>query len=197
MYKEFLFFLIIFVSIYFIFLHDNRIQWPADDGKKYIIMDSKNSVTNTKKANMLSKINYKAQKIVELMHEENVPNSSIANKTRKRFSKNFKIKEIAKSETGSAAYTINKGGINGEMCVCLMTGDKFNNLNDIFYVILHELAHVMSDSYGHGKEFQRNFDFIVAFAVKKNLWKDQEYEKKNVNYCGVKITNSPCRGDFL
>ena len=87
MYKEFLFFLIIFVSIYFIFLHDNRIQWPADDGKKYIIMDSKNSVTNTKKANMLSKINYKAQKIVELMHEENVPNSSIANKTRKRFSK--------------------------------------------------------------------------------------------------------------
>lgn len=192
MYKEFILFLIIFIVIYFFFIYDSRIDWKADNGEVYKIMDSNDPNINKKKANMLATINKDAQKVVELMHNEQVPTPNIANKTRNRFHKNFKIKETPRGEESGAAYTTNKGGINGEMSVCLMTKGKLNNLNDTFFVILHELAHVMSDSYGHGPEFKQNFNFIIAFAVKNNLWKDPKYENREVDYCGVTITNSPC-----
>ncbi len=194
MYKEFIFFLIIFIVIYFIYVYDNRINWRAYDNNIYTIMDSKNSTINSQKANLLADINKKAQNVVEIMHKNNIPNEKIAKKTRKRFHKKFKIKETPKGEESGAAYTINKAGQGGEMSVCLMTKGKLNNLNDTFYVILHELAHVMSDSFGHGEEFKKNFNFIVALAVKNKLWVDPKYEKRNIDYCGVKVTNSPCSG---
>ena len=85
-------------------------------------------------------------------------------------------------------FTINKGPIN----LCIFKDGKFNDKNDAFFVILHELAHIMSNSFGHGDEFKQNFNFIVKLAVKLDLWKDREYEKKPEEYCGVKITTSPC-----
>tara|TARA_B100001093_G_scaffold518779_1_gene604900 strand:- start:2460 stop:3104 length:645 start_codon:yes stop_codon:yes gene_type:complete len=195
MYKEFIFFIFIFCIIYFFFFYDNRIDWKADNGQTYKIMDSKDPNLNKKKANMLSEINDKAQKVVELMYNQKVPTEKIATKTRQRFNKNFKIKETPMGEKSGAAYTINKGGLNGEMSVCLVTKGKLNNLNDTFFVILHELAHVMSDSYGHGDEFKQNFNFIIAFAVKHDLWTDPKYENRNVDYCGVTVTSSPCSGN--
>jgi hypothetical protein len=53
----------------------------------------------------------------------------------------------------------------------------------------------MSDSFGHGEEFKKNFNFIVLLAVKEKLWKDPRYEEKNIDYCGTTVTTSPCSGD--
>ena len=195
MIREFIVFLILFIVIYYLFLFDPRIDFLADDGNKYSIMNSNDKNINKKKANMLAEINKKAHYIVSEMHKKQLPTKEIAYKTFERF-KNVSIKETKNGENGGAAYTINKGsGINGEMAVCLITKGKFNNLNDTMFVILHELAHVMSDSYGHGEEFKQNFRFIIAFAVKNDIWKDPSYENRNIDYCGVTITNSPCNGN--
>lgn len=189
MYAEFIIVLVIIIVIYLLYFKDNRIEWEAYNGKKYKIRDANNKETNQKKADMLARLDDKARTIVKYMKDNNLPTNDIANRTYSRF-KNSNIGETPNGDS-SAAYTMNKG----HMYICLITDGKFNNENDAFFVILHELAHVMSNSYGHGEEFKTNFNFIVKLAVKLDLWTDPKYEKRNVDYCGVQVTNSPCTGD--
>lgn len=186
--SEFILVIIIVIVIYFLYTKDNRIEWEAFDGKKYKIRDAKNKETNQKKADMLARLDNKARTIVKYMYDNKLPNGNIAKRTYSRFN-GSSIGETPNGDS-SAAYTINKGHIY----VCLITKNKFNDENDAFFVILHELAHVMSNSYGHGEEFKTNFNFIVKLAVKLDIWKDPKYENRNVDYCGVNVTNSPCTG---
>lgn len=185
MYQELILLIIVFCVVYYMFIYDPRIEWMSSDGKKYKIYKTDNNEINNKKAEMLMNINNVAHEIVNHMYKNELPTKKIADTTKNRF-KNTTIVEILESE--GAAHTIGKT----RMTICLITKGKFNDMNDCIFVILHELAHVMSDSYGHGEEFKQNFNFIIKLAVKLGLWKDSEYEKNNVNYCGVKVTTSPC-----
>lgn len=189
MYQEFIFILIVLTILYFIFLNDSRIEWEAFNGKKYKIKND-NKEINQIKADFLAKIDIKARKIVENMKDNNLPTKEISLRTYDRF-KNSKIGETPQGEKSGAAFTINKGDIY----ICCITKGKLNDENDTFFVCLHEIAHVMSNSYGHGEEFKTNFNFIVKLAVKLGLWNDPKYEEKPVDYCGVKVTTSPCSGD--
>lgn len=186
MYQEFILILLVFTVIYFIFWNDSRVEWEAFNGVKYKIKND-NKELNQIKADFLAKIDIKARKIVKHMKDNHLPTKEIADITYNRF-KNSNIGETINGEKDGAAHTIGKGHIY----VCLITKGKLNDLNDTFFVVLHELAHVMSNSYGHGEEFKTNFNFIVKLAVKLGLWKDPKYEDKPVDYCGVKVTNSPC-----
>jgi len=73
-------------------------------------------------------------------------------------------------ETGhnddSTSYTINKGE---EIHVCLREKDKnriLHDINTMMFVILHEMAHIMSDSIGHNNEFRSNL--IIFVGIIKN-----------------------------
>lgn len=186
MYQEFIFILIVLSVIYFMFLNDSRIEWEAFNGVKYKIKND-NKELNQIKADFLARIDIKARKIVKHMKENHLPTKEIALRIHNRF-KDSNIGETPQGEKSGAAFTINKGDIY----ICCITKGKLNDENDTYFVCLHELAHVMSNSYGHGEEFKTNFNFIVKLAVKLGLWKDPKYEKKSVDYCGVEVTTSPC-----
>lgn len=186
MYQEIILFLIILTIIYFIYFNDTRIEWEAFNGKKYKIKKESKDL-NQIKADFLAKIDEKARKIVKYMYDNQLPIKEISSNTYNRF-KNSIIGETINGEKDGAAHTIGKGNIY----ICIITKGKLNDLNDTFFVCLHELAHVMSNSYGHGEEFKTNFNFIVKLAVKLGLWKDPKYEEKPIDYCGVKVTTSPC-----
>lgn len=187
MYLETFLIIIITLILIFYYYNDNRIEVLSDDGVKYKVRKSNNNMMR-QKANLLSKINKNAKKLIHSMSQNNVPTQQIAKKTYAR-SKKLVIHECP---DGSAGYTINKGI---SMCICCEKNNVCNSFEDAFFVVLHELAHVMSDEYGHGEEFKNNFDIIIKYAVKIGLYIPKDYAKNNVEYCGVKITTSPCDGD--
>lgn len=95
----------------------------------------------------------------------------------------------APNDDENTSYCINKGE---EIAICLRskTDDtKFHEKNTIIYVILHELAHVMSISIGHNDEFMENFRFLLKNAIKHGIWKRVDYCKrgKGAKYCGIEI----------
>ena len=104
--------------------------------------------------------------------------------------------EEAPHENGESTYTINKGEL---IKICLRKkkdGQPLHNLNTLMFVVIHELAHVMSVSIGHNKEFMDNFRFLLREADDIDIdYTPIDYSEENMTYCGVKVTHNPYYND--
>lgn len=99
------------------------------------------------------------------------------------------------NDDGYSSYTINKGK---RIVLCLRSrdkkdrsnGGKLEDENTLVYVLVHELAHLATVEVGHPPEFWKNFKFLVQEAVSLGVYKDHDYSKDPVEYCGVTIDSS-------
>lgn len=88
------------------------------------------------------------------------------------------------------AYVVDK---NKEFKLCITdTKGDIENTNTMRFVVLHELSHMMSYSYGHNDEFQRNFIALLRIATHLGLYEPEYFSQKPVTYCGTNVTISPC-----
>lgn len=143
-------------------------------------------------ADRLYTVKKKGNEIVNYCHKHQIPNPKIANRLYKRWtkisSKKNGIRETSINEK-SAAYVLNKGD-QMRMCVRKKRDpSKLEDSNTMIFVLLHELAHLMSEKYGHGQEFQDNFSFITKKAVEQGIYKYQNFKQNSSSYCGTEITN--------
>ncbi len=86
------------------------------------------------------------------------------------------------------SYSINKGE---KIVLCLRTNNKLMDLNTMMFVVLHELAHICTESIGHTEEFWTNFKWILEESINIGIYKKQDFKLNNVEYCGMTITDSP------
>ena len=103
--------------------------------------------------------------------------------------KTYTIDE-APFEEDSSSYTINKK----QMSFCLRKKNKHKNFHDLEtlnFVLIHELAHVMSVSQGHNEEFMRNFRFLLREAHDCGIYNPVNYGINPMTYCGVRVTHNP------
>lgn len=84
----------------------------------------------------------------------------------------FFKKGILSSNIG---YNINKGE---EIGICLD-----GTPNDMFHVLLHELAHSTVTVYSHSKEFWENFKELCGYCKDIGIYEKTEYKK----FCGKVI----------
>jgi hypothetical protein len=99
--------------------------------------------------------------------------------------------EEAPNEDNSSSYTIDKDKL---LAVCLRKkpeNEIFHDYNTLWFVIAHEMAHMMSVSEGHNDEFIRHFKFILYESVEQGLYRSVNYKTNPMTYCGVKVTNNP------
>ena len=89
---------------------------------------------------------------------------------------------------GYTSYSINKGE---QIVLCLRDKDKLMDLNTMTFVVLHEFAHLATESIGHTEEFWTNFKWILEESINIGIYTRQDFKTKNVDYCGIKITSSP------
>ena len=76
------------------------------------------------------------------------------------------MKEI-NIKKGKKSYTINKKNIN----LCLLDNKgKYYNKNNLMYVLLHEISHVICDEIGHTDKFYDIFDDILKLAEEKKIY---------------------------
>jgi len=104
--------------------------------------------------------------------------------------KNFQPERLKEGvdTPGYTSYSINKGE---QIVLCLRTNDKLVDINTMMFVVLHELAHLSTESIGHTDEFWNNFRWILEEAINIGIYVKQDFKKENVEYCGMTITSSP------
>jgi predicted metal-dependent hydrolase len=159
------------------------------DGEKYCVRERKNVQSAS---DLLARITEKMKSLVKYL-DEKYPKESNKENVR-RLVKKFNPKKIVETLPTSeyTAYSENKGQ---KIAFCLNKQKKDNdNLideNTLMFVALHEMAHVASKSIGHNEEFWDNFTFLIGEAEEIQIYTPIDYSKKNADYCGMTITNSP------
>lgn len=96
--------------------------------------------------------------------------------------------------TNQTSYTENKR----KLVFCLRNkkpnGDGEHDLHDIntiMFVVIHELAHMMNDRWGHKDEFWKLFKFMLQEAVECKAYTPVDYLRNPIVYCGLKISYNP------
>lgn len=94
------------------------------------------------------------------------------------------------NDENSTSYSISKGE-QMVWCVRSKKDKKIHDKNLLMFVILHELSHVASVSYGHNAEFLKNFQFILREAIDEGIYVRQNFFAKPAEYCGMTIKTTP------
>ncbi len=111
---------------------------------------------------------------------------------RKNFRSTNLEENIPSRSGGDTSYVIDKGDI---FAVCVRD-PKHNDMIDtnqstLTFVMIHELAHLFTPSYGHDTLFWNNFGFLLREAVEQKLYEPVDYAHAATPYCGIDVTYSP------
>jgi len=101
------------------------------------------------------------------------------------------LQEHIPSDLNLTSYVSNKGE---KIILCLRRVENRNEFygeNTIKFVAIHELAHMMTHSYGHENDFWEAFEFLLGEAEKLGVIKIIDYSKFPEPYCGIMITSNP------
>ncbi len=106
------------------------------------------------------------------------------------------IYEISpRNKSNLTSYTENKGD---QLVLCLRekhpNSDGIYDLHDentIMFVVVHELTHIMNDTWGHGPDFWKLFNFMISNAVEAGVYIPVDYSMFPINYCGLHLNHNP------
>ncbi len=156
------------------------------DGEKYCVRD-RNKLKEA--ADLLAKVTDKCKQLVEHVKQK-YPDDELVQK----LAKGFRPEKITETLPTSkhTAFSENKGK---KIAFCL-NKEKHNNdsLIDeqtLTFVAIHELAHVMTKSIGHKRDFWENFKFLLEEAKESNIYQPVDYKASPQRYCGMDITDNP------
>ena len=135
-------------------------------------------------ANKLAEINSKVQRLIHSLDGSKEGTDKLV--------KNYNPDTL--SETGIGAkytsYSVNKGE-KISICIRQTSDNSFIDDNTILFVVIHELAHVMTKSVGHTPEFWDNMKYLLEEGEKIGIYKPINYKKSPKRYCGMEINSTP------
>jgi hypothetical protein len=177
--------LIIMVFIYMNYvrkqLYLSLVKSPVNNREYYV----RNLKDKQEAADTLARL---TQELLSLLDSIKGKDKKGIDQLRDRFDPN----NITENIPGSlyVAYSVNKGD---ELSICIRDKktDKFIDMNTILFVAIHELAHIMSTSNGHTKEFWDNMNYLLKEAIQIGIYQRVNYKEQPIDYCGMEINNTP------
>ena len=160
------------------------------DGLRYLIRERHGLRKRTRAADMLARLDKKRNALCKFI-DQSPKYRKHSGMRRLIQAKRIRLEEVTKRYDSQAAYSVNKGDRIG-ICVTSKDGsDRFENENTMFFVYMHELAHIMTESYGHNQDFWDNFALLIQAAIDSKLYTYQAFHDNPRSYCGHNIAHSP------
>ena len=134
-------------------------------------------------ANKLATINKKVLRLIASLDEDKEGVDDLQ--------KNYNPRSLSETIDGAkyTSYSVNKGE---KISICIRSKDNdMVDDNTILFVVIHELAHVMTEEVGHTPLFWSNMKYLLENAERIGIYKPINYEKEPVQYCGMEINTTP------
>ncbi len=159
------------------------------DGKVYKVRDMPDK---QKAADLMAEIRLRMNKL-KLHVESKYPEKQQV----KQLKANFKAEPTRMFESTPDAehtsYSVNKGEAV-HFCLRQREPDQPETLveTDVMtFVAIHEMAHMITKTVGHGPDFWNNFGWLLREAEAIGIYKKRDFSARPVAYCGMKITDQP------
>lgn len=165
----------------------NSVSVRASDGKMYKVQ---NLPDKQDACERMCKIRANLVRIVDSFKDLNYKKDESYQRLVSRF--NPEALEENDLDASSTSYSENKGE---KIVVCLR--DKtikpypLVDENTVMFVLIHEMAHLMTESIGHTPEFWTNFRKLLQDCIKLGVYQNVNYTKNPVQYCGMTISDTP------
>ena len=142
-------------------------------------------------ADLMARVRQKIDKLY-LFLKEKFPNKPQVKQLLNNFVPDPSRFEESTPAAEHTSYSVNKGE---KVHLCLRQREGGNEAlvqeNVMVFVSLHEMAHVVTPTLGHGPDFWNNFAWILKQAEEIGIYKYQDFKAHPVSYCGISITDSP------
>ena len=152
------------------------------DNRKYRIADAPDKQDV---ANLLAEINRDILKLIEQLKSNNDEHVQ-------RLCKRYNPDKLGENMEYKSykAYSVNKGE-EIVLCVREKDGKLIRDKNTMKFVLIHELAHVMTVENGHPPIFWQNMGYLLKEANKAGIYEAIDYSNNPVYYCGVLVDKTP------
>jgi predicted metal-dependent hydrolase len=182
-------FIVFFLTILILFLIAQKINQNKDiigvvskiDKREYLVRKLPDSQQSSDKLAILN------QNVIRLLqHIKNEERSGV-----KYLVNRYNPDKLSETALGAkyTSYSVNKGE---SIAMCLREpNNSFIDMNTVHFVIIHELAHVMTSEVGHTKLFWENMGYLLRKASEIGIYKYYDYGAKPIRYCGVTIDSTP------
>ena len=158
------------------------------DGKIYRVRDLPDK---QKAADLMANVRQKISRLFTICQQQ-FPNKPQVRQWIQNFSPDADRFAEATPDAEHTSYSVNKGE---KVHLCLRqregTNEALVDENVMVFVSLHEMAHVITPSLGHGPDFWNNFGWLLKQAERAGIYHYQDFKAQPVKYCGLHITDSP------
>tara|TARA_B110000908_G_C10117841_1_gene386200 strand:- start:187 stop:762 length:576 start_codon:yes stop_codon:yes gene_type:complete len=180
-------FIVIASALIFIQSINNELTYYVStvDNKKYLV---RNDDRKHESANYMARVQKKIYILLEHMKSNYGDDGRV-----QRLLQKYNSDNICESMKNSiyTSYSVNKGE---KIVICIKEKDKeetFIDMNTTVFVVIHEIAHIMTKSVGHNKDFWDNMKFLLENSIKLGIYTKEDYKNAPKKYCGIMITDSP------
>ena len=158
------------------------------DGRTYKVRDLSDKQDA---ADLMARVRIKIVKLYGELKEK-FPDKPQVRQWVQNFSPDPNRFEEATPDAQHTSYSVNKGE---KVHLCLRQREGANEAlvseNIMVFVSLHEMAHVITPTLGHGPDFWNNFAWLLKQAEERSIYSYQDFKAHPVAYCGLNITDSP------
>jgi hypothetical protein len=184
--KILIFFFGIFIILKYLVFNDQNLVYlkSKKDEDFHLVQNLPNKI---KAADIMAEIKDRIELLIDYLRKT-FPKDPRVLRLFKKFDEE-NIQETNLNDPGTS-YSIDKGE-QLNLCLRNKSNKKLHKMNILMFVTLHELAHIMSKSYGHNNEHHVNFKFILVNAIKIGVYNNVNYKKNKTDFCGIVVDNSP------
>ena len=188
--EKFVKFLIIFFGVFivlkYLIFNDNNLIYikSKKDENFHLVQNLPNKI---KAANIMATIKDRIELLLNYLKKNHYDDDRIKRLFNRYDEDN--IQETNLNDSGTS-YSINKGE-QVNLCLRSKKTEELHSINILIFVTIHELAHIMSKTYGHNQEFNNNFKFLLINAIKIGIYQNIDYSENKTNFCGIIVDNSP------
>jgi predicted metal-dependent hydrolase len=158
------------------------------DGHTYRVRDMPDKL---QAANLIASIR-KKMSLLYFSCQEKFPNKPQVRQWVRNFKPEANRFIEATPDAEHTSYSVNKGE---KVHLCLRQREGRNESlmeeNIMVFVSIHEMAHIITPTIGHGPDFWNNFAWLLKQAEEIGIYEYQDFKSKPVAYCGLQITDSP------
>lgn len=166
------------------------------DSKEYLVRDLPDK---QQAADLMASVRIKLSNL-KIHLEEKFPDKPQITQLKSNFEPNPSRFYESTPDADLTSYSVNKGE---SIHLCLRQrkskddssqaaiNETLVDENVIMFVSIHEMAHIVTKSVGHGPDFWNNFAWLLKESELIKIYTPQDFRAHPVKYCGMSITDQP------